>query len=386
MIVRYSQNIKFLIYLIFVINTASASYASNIDSLKKSSSCKELAIKSAQMANQSFEFAQNCYFYTRKSNISQTIDSAIYFIQLSISLLDSTLLQANDSNTAGIKLAENARNFSIDAYRCLKSISSENTLNTKTLLKKAMYFSENATIDSYHASLYLFDQLKKVTETKKKSEIKNSNSSEKVITKLDIDQSLFTILKEDLIEKKDVKTKEMVKLTDALFNTSDQNQQKKIKSRIKELETQKTMLEQKQNDAQQKLTKINLLIEEREKMPPTNQPKTDTTITKNKAFITDEWGQQLKSNSEMPEFLIYQIQLGVFKSNVLEETFKGLTPIFTTISDNGVIYSIGVFEKLSDAQEAKNNIKNMGLTDAFIVAYYKKKKISLTEASKLEKK
>jgi hypothetical protein len=176
MIVRYSQNIKFLIYLIFVINTASASYASNIDSLKKSSSCKELAIKSAQMANQSFEFAQNCYFYTRKSNISQTIDSAIYFIQLSISLLDSTLLQANDSNTAGIKLAENARNFSIDAYRCLKSISSENTLNTKTLLKKAMYFSENATIDSYHASLYLFDQLKKVTETKKKSEIKNSNS------------------------------------------------------------------------------------------------------------------------------------------------------------------------------------------------------------------
>lgn len=386
MIVGYIKNVKFLIYLIFVVNTFSESYASNLDSLKKSNSCKELAIKSAQMANKSFEFTQNCYFYSQKSNFSQTIDSAIYFSQLSISLLDSTLLHANDSNTLGIKLAENARVFSIDANRCLKSISSENTLNTKTLLKKAMYFSENATIDSYHASLYLIDLVKKETRTENKSDIKNNNSSDKVITKLDIDQSLFTILKEDLIEKKDVKTKEMVKLTDALFNTSDQNQQKKIKSRIKELETQKTMLEQKQNDAQQKLTKINLLIEEREKMPPTNQPKTDTTITKNKAFITDEWGQQLKSNSEMPEFLIYQIQLGVFKSNVLEETFKGLTPIFTTISDNGVIYSIGVFEKLSDAQEAKNNIKSMGLTDAFIVAYYKKKKISLAEASKLEKK
>jgi hypothetical protein len=159
-----------------------------------------------------------------------------------------------------------------------------------------------------------------------------------------------------------------------------------MKSSLKDLETQKISLEQKENDAKQKLTKINLLIEEREKTPATDKPKIDTTTAKNKAYITDEWGQRLKSNSEMPEFLIYQIQLGVFKSNVLEETFKGLTPIFTTISDNGVIYSIGVFEKLADAQEAKNNIKNMGLVDAFIVAYYKKKKISLAEASKLEKK
>lgn len=387
MIVRYSQIFKSVFYLIFGIIGISESYAkTNNDSLKKSNSCKELAIKSAQMANESFEFAQNCYFHSQNSNISQNIDSAIYFIQQSISLLDSTLLLANDSNIIGIKLAKNARNFSIDAYRCFKSINSESTVNNKVLLKKAMYFSENATIDSYHSSLYLIDQLKKDTENKKNSDVKNISPSEKVITKLDIDQSLFTILKEDLIEKKEANSKEIVKLTEELFNITDSNKQLKLKSRLKELETQKTTLEQKQNDAQQKLTTINLLIEEREKMPNANKPKIDTTYIKNKNFVTDEWGQQIKANSEMPDFLIYQIQLGVFKSNVLAETFRGLTPIYTTISDKGISYSIGVFEKLSDAQEAKNNIKSMGLTDAFIVAYYKKKKISLAEASKLEKK
>ncbi|MBL7936820.1 MAG: hypothetical protein JNM51_13525 [Bacteroidia bacterium] len=387
MIVRYSQIFKSVFYLIFGIIGISESYAkTNNDSLKKSNSCKELAIKSAQMANESFEFAQNCYFHSKNSNISQNIDSAIYFIQQSISLLDSTLLLANDSNIIGIKLAKNARNFSIDAYRCFKSINSESTVNNKVLLKKAMYFSENATIDSYHSSLYLIDQLKKETGNKKNSDVKNISPSEKVITKLDIDQSLFTILKEDLIEKKEANTKEIVKLTEELFNITDSNKQLKLKSRLKELETQKTTLEQKQNDAQQKLTTINLLIEEREKMPNANKPKIDTTYIKNKNFVTDEWGQQIKANSEMPDFLIYQIQLGVFKSNVLAETFRGLTPIYTTISDKGISYSIGVFEKLSDAQEAKNNIKSMGLTDAFIVAYYKKKKISLAEASKLEKK
>lgn len=387
MIVRYSQIFKSVFYLIFGIIGISESYAkTNNDSLKKSNSCKELAIKSAQMANESFEFAQNCYFHSQNSNISQNIDSAIYFIQQSISLLDSTLLLANDSNIIGIKLAKNARNFSIDAYRCFKSINSESTVNNKVLLKKAMYFSENATIDSYHSSLYLIDQLKKETGNKKNSDVKNISPSEKVITKLDIDQSLFTILKEDLIEKKEANSKEIVKLTEELFNITDSNKQLKLKSRLKELETQKTTLEQKQNDAQQKLTTINLLIEEREKMPNANKPKIDTTYIKNKNFVTDEWGQQIKANSEMPDFLIYQIQLGVFKSNVLAETFRGLTPIYTTISDKGISYSIGVFEKLSDAQEAKNNIKSMGLTDAFIVAYYKKKKISLAEASKLEKK
>lgn len=388
MIVRYCQIFKTVfIYIILGFVTISESYAKiSNDSLKKSNPCRELAIKSAQMADESFKFTQNCYFNSNKSNISKNIDSAIYFIQQSISLLDSTLLLANDSNIIAIKLAKNARNFSIDAYRCFKSINSSNEVNHKALLKKAMYFSENATIDSYHSSLYLVDQLKKDTENKKNSDVKDNSPSEKVITKLDIDQSLFTILKENLIEKKETNTKEIVNLTEDLFNTTDPNKQDKIKSRLKELETQKTSLEQQQNDAQQKLTTINLLIEERDKTLTTNKLSSDTAFIKNKTVITDEWGQQLKANSEMPDFLIYQIQLGVFKSNVLAETFKGLTPIYKTNSDKGIIYSIGVFEKLSDAQEAKKNIKSMGLTDAFIVAYYKKKKISLAEASKLEKK
>jgi len=79
----------------------------------------------------------------------------------------------------------------------------------------------------------------------------------------------------------------------------------------------------------------------------------------------------------MPEILIYQIQLGVFKTKVLPETFKGLTPIYTTTSDKGTCYSIGLFEKLTDATEARTNIVKLGLKDAFVVAYLNKKESQL---------
>lgn len=349
---------------------------------------KELAIKSAQMAHKSLEFNQKCYFFAAHEGFSQNIDTALFFLRRSISLLDSVLLFANDSNLTAINLAKSARNNSIDAYRALKSIHVSDLKQSKAFLKKAMYYTENATVDAYHSSLYLMDKVKtenKAVENVKEPEIK---VTEKKITKLDIDQSLFTILKEDISQKKTENSNEIVKLTDELFNAKDPVTQTKLKKQLKELEAQKTNLETKQNQADQKLTAINTLIEKREqKITPARYQEDSLRVASfTKPIITDEWNKQIKSNTELPDGLIYQVQLGVFKSDVLAETFKGLTPIYTTNTDKGVCYSIGLFEKFNDAKEAKNNIKEMGLTDAFVVAYFKKKKITLAEAAKLEKK
>ncbi len=360
----------------------------NNDSLNKSNPCKELAILSAQLTNESFECIQNCYFNSKDRIISKNIDSAIYLIKQSISLLDSVILMTNDSNLIGINLAKNARNFSIDAYRCLKYLNSNNTFNTEILLKKAMYFCENATIDAYHSSLYLFDKTKKEIKQDIEKESKNLTPIEKIITKLDVDQSLFAILIADLNEKKETNSKEITKLNDDLYNSKNATLNAQLNAQLKDLEIQKTILNKRLNDAQQRLNSINLLIAERDK------PKTDSINIKDNAKISEhtkhknnnEWNKQIKVNSEMPDDLIYQIQLGVFKSKVLESFFKGLNPIYTTITENGVCYSIGLFEKYIDAKEAKNNIINMGLTKSFIVAYYNKKKISIVEAAKLEKK
>ena len=91
-------------------------------------------------------------------------------------------------------------------------------------------------------------------------------------------------------------------------------------------------------------------------------------------------------DAAVPENLHYQVQVGVYKNEILYQIFKGLTPVYGTNTSAGTSYAIGMFEKLNDATQAKEYVKSIGLNDAFVIAYYNKKRISTEEAQKLENK
>lgn len=357
---------------------------SQTDSIKDNSIfCKELAIESAQFSDQTYYFSQQSFFAKQSYLIANNIDTALICINDAISKIDSATILASDSAIMAIKYANIAREYQIKARKTL--VFAKRSLNyseKKELLKKAMVYSENATIDAYHASFYFAGNKKR----KKKEELKDSIVPEKQITKLDIDQTLFTILKEDLNLKSETNKNELLKLSDELAKTKDPTKIAKLKSQIKKLELKNKELDKKNSDANTKLSTINNLIEEnaKNKINTTNQK--DTIFSKTIGNIKDEWNKPIKTDADLPVFLVYQVQLGVFKANVLPETFKGLTPIYSKVTDKGVCYTTGLFEKISDAREAKKNVNTMGLIDAFIVAYYNKKKITLAEAVKLEKK
>jgi hypothetical protein len=237
-------------------------------------------------------------------------------------------------------------------------------------------------IDAYHASFY-FEGAK--PEEKKPEEITPAPVAERKLTKLDVDQALFALLNEQLTEKTAKHKKEIEKTREKLKATKDPVASKKLKDELKKLETEEHFLEKKNVETSEKLSKINGLIEERDKHTGTVQTE-ETIFAKGLTKMPDEWGKQLLSTNDLPNGLVYQVQIGVYKNAIVPEIFKGLTPIFKTDMPGGVLYSTGVFEKLSDAQEAKLYVKSMGLMDAFVVAYHNHKKITMAEAAKLEKK
>ena len=379
-----SFNLRILLSTCFVILLNSFQCISQTDSIKDNSIyCKKLAIESAQLADQTYFYAQQSFFEKQPVLISNNIDTALFSINDAIISMDSAIMMASDSAILALKYAKIALKFQKKAQKIL--IFAKNLPNyseKKGLLKKAMEFLENATIDAYHASFYFAGNKKR----KKKEDLKDSIVSEKQITKLDIDQTLFTILKEDLNAKSETNKDELQKLTNELAKTKDPTKIASLKSQIKKLELKDKELVKKNSDAQTKLSTINTLIAENEKNKIDPKTQKDTIFSKTIGNIKDEWNKPNKTDADLPVFLVYQVQLGVFKANVLPETFKGLTPIYSKMTDKGVCYTTGLFEKLSDAREAKKNVNAMGLTDAFIVAYYNKKKISLPEAVKLEKK
>jgi WD40-like Beta Propeller Repeat len=91
-------------------------------------------------------------------------------------------------------------------------------------------------------------------------------------------------------------------------------------------------------------------------------------------------------NKTLPDRVIYMIQLGAFSSEKSPEVFKGLEPLFCMQKEGSKIrkYLAGYFFKLRNAEEKIADVKKLGFSDSYIVAFYKGKKVPVKEAVKIE--
>jgi hypothetical protein len=99
--------------------------------------------------------------------------------------------------------------------------------------------------------------------------------------------------------------------------------------------------------------------------------KTNNAYTDNKPIPLDE---------KIPDGLVFKVQIGAFKTALPNNTFKGLSPVIAQTTPSGYIrYMAGNFEKYESANAVKNDLKNLGYSDAFVVVYYNGKRINLNE-------
>ncbi len=86
-------------------------------------------------------------------------------------------------------------------------------------------------------------------------------------------------------------------------------------------------------------------------------------------------------NAPIPDGLVFRVQIGAFKVALPNNAFKGLNPLNGETTPNGYIrYTAGNFNKLENANAVKNDLRNLGYNDAFVVVYYNGKRILLNEA------
>ena len=102
------------------------------------------------------------------------------------------------------------------------------------------------------------------------------------------------------------------------------------------------------------------------------------TVVNNEALIPD--------NSELlPMGLVFKVQMAAFKRRVPPSTFKGISPIAAEQIPNSsyIRYVGGIFPNYKYAIPARNSIRSKGFRDAFIVAYFDGKRISIAQARRL---
>jgi len=84
------------------------------------------------------------------------------------------------------------------------------------------------------------------------------------------------------------------------------------------------------------------------------------------------------------EALFFTVQVGVYNRPVKQEKLPGFTELFTSKSEKGQIrYSSGKFQLVEEAKNRRKEAIEKGVADAFVVAYYKGKRITLADANQL---
>ncbi len=87
---------------------------------------------------------------------------------------------------------------------------------------------------------------------------------------------------------------------------------------------------------------------------------------------------------ELRKGLFYTVQVGVYNRPATKEQMKNIQPLVTKRLPNGQLrYSSGIFHNIPDAKPKKAEAIALGITDAFITAYYNGERISLEEAKRL---
>lgn len=102
------------------------------------------------------------------------------------------------------------------------------------------------------------------------------------------------------------------------------------------------------------------------------------------SFKILEEGQFAEDNN-LPEGLVYQIQMFSTTSKATVAKLKGLSPVFETRTANGrYTYRVGVFRTYSDVLSNLNSVKRVGFRNAFIVAFNDGKEVKVAKARTIE--
>jgi hypothetical protein len=106
-------------------------------------------------------------------------------------------------------------------------------------------------------------------------------------------------------------------------------------------------------------------------------------------------GEQFKINSQpvtpkipvnpvLPEGLVYKVQIGAFRNPPSPAIYQNIQPVSAETTPSGLTrYTAGFFTQFANADAAKNEIRGMGYKDAFVVAFYHGKRISMDDANRI---
>lgn len=91
--------------------------------------------------------------------------------------------------------------------------------------------------------------------------------------------------------------------------------------------------------------------------------------------------QPIPVDGALPEGIVYKVQVGAFRTQIPQNLYSQFAPVSGEKTGTGLTrYAVGLFKAFTSADLAKKEVRSMGYSDAFVVAYKDGVRIPLYEA------
>jgi hypothetical protein len=117
---------------------------------------------------------------------------------------------------------------------------------------------------------------------------------------------------------------------------------------------------------------------------PIKEVKPVTQDTLKASYYKDIKGAAKAEQVEVIKGLFFTVQVGVYSKPVSASALFNISPLNTELLKNGTIrYTTSRLKSVDEAIVRKDEIRLLGVSDAFVTAYYNGERITIAEAKKL---
>lgn len=341
-------------------------------------------------------YAEEAYFYSHQANnraelidYRADLDTVLFYLRKSTELAEAALSSMAENDTIQALLERGIARMAqtntvlrqIYPYRQLATMQQYSDLEIGSLM--------HAKIDFYTASLYLSDGRLVLSD---EDFVYSELDLDQHVARLDADEAAFTDLVLDLESQLAELNQRIADLQKRIAETIDPEEKARLEKELAELLAERDRLENNLRDAAKQLQTIRDMQQQRmEQQSAQEASATSTEKEPDGNFETDRHGyyddKNVEVNVELPQGLVYRIQLGYFFQSDSKDAFHGLFPITgEDLGDGKIRYYAGMFSSYQDASRAKNYIREKRIGDAFVVPYIDGKKINVKQAIDLERK
>ena len=375
---------RLVISLFLFLLSFSALKAQNKDIIERdyfpNSRAKNAAVAAAR-------YAEEAYFYTKFTSYISAVDSsrmfadtALFFVKRATMLADTSLYYAPAVNysaveflNSGVKKAD-AANTIIRAYYPMIEIKSHNVFGREAALNLS-----NSVMDFYNASLLLNDDADAPESEEDRYEVLPFDDE---VVRLEADETAFQLASNAMEAEID----DLENLSSSIQNNiqaaADQKKRFALRQNLDKVDALLSETTTRLKATSLQIQEIRQLLSKKHLNDVKNVEEPDHLSY----FETSGVQNEIEMDKEVPDGLVYKIQLGYYPTDVDIDNFHGLFPISgETVRKDLARYYAGLFYSLKEASVGNDYVRNNAIANAFIVPFQNGKKISISTAVEIER-